>query len=42
GSEPGGAPPVLNGIAYDPTSGHFFVTGKLWSQLFELKVDLDQ
>ncbi len=29
---------VLNGIAYDEVSGHFFVTGKCWPKLFELKV----
>jgi glutaminyl-peptide cyclotransferase len=27
---------VLNGIAYDPTTGHFLVTGKYWPKLFEL------
>lgn len=30
---------VLNGIAYDPGSGHLFVTGKRWPRLFELKLD---
>ncbi|MEL6324656.1 MAG: glutaminyl-peptide cyclotransferase [Pseudomonadota bacterium] len=29
---------VLNGIAYDPETGHLFVTGKLWPSLFELKL----
>lgn len=29
---------VLNGIAFDPGSGHFFVTGKRWPVLFELRV----
>jgi glutaminyl-peptide cyclotransferase len=29
---------VLNGIAFDPASGHFFVTGKCWPVLFELRV----
>ena len=29
---------VLNGIAYDPRSGHFFVTGKCWPKLFEIAV----
>ena len=29
---------VMNGIAYDPASGAFFVTGKLWQSLFELRV----
>jgi len=27
---------VLNGIAYDPASGHIFVTGKNWPYLFEI------
>lgn len=29
---------VLNGIAYDNATGHFFVTGKRWPQLFEVKL----
>jgi glutamine cyclotransferase len=29
---------VLNGIAYDQSSGKLFVTGKLWPRLFEIKV----
>lgn len=29
---------VLNGIAYDPEKDRLFVTGKLWSQLFEIDV----
>jgi glutamine cyclotransferase len=29
---------VLNGIAFDPVSGHFFVTGKCWPVLFEIRV----
>jgi glutamine cyclotransferase len=28
---------VLNGIAYDPVDHVFFVTGKLWPKLFEVK-----
>lgn len=28
---------VLNGIAYNPQNGHFFVTGKKWPKLFEVK-----
>ena len=28
---------VLNGIAYAPTRGTFFITGKLWPRLFEVK-----
>jgi glutaminyl-peptide cyclotransferase len=31
---------VLNGIAYDPRSGHFYVTGKRWPKLFEIEVEL--
>jgi glutamine cyclotransferase len=29
---------VLNGIAFDPESGHFFVTGKCWPVLYELRL----
>jgi glutaminyl-peptide cyclotransferase len=29
---------VLNGIAFDPHSGHLFVTGKCWPKLFEIAV----
>jgi glutaminyl-peptide cyclotransferase len=29
---------VLNGIAYDAAGDRLFVTGKLWSKLFEIKV----
>lgn len=29
---------VLNGIAYDPESDHFYVTGKSWPKLFEIAV----
>ena len=29
---------VLNGIAYDETSGRLFLTGKLWPKLFEIRV----
>jgi len=28
---------VFNGIAYDPATGHFYVTGKLWPNLFEIE-----
>lgn len=30
---------VLNGIAYDRKTGHLYVTGKRWPQLFELSID---
>jgi glutamine cyclotransferase len=29
---------VLNGIAYDESSGRLFVTGKLWPKLFEIRL----
>ena len=29
---------VLNGIAYRPETGTFFVTGKLWPEMFELRL----
>jgi glutaminyl-peptide cyclotransferase len=29
---------VLNGIAYDPHSKHFYVTGKCWPKLFEIAI----
>lgn len=29
---------VLNGIAYDPKTGHLLVTGKLWPALFEIEL----
>jgi glutamine cyclotransferase len=29
---------VLNGIAYDSMGDRLFVTGKLWSKLFEIRV----
>ncbi len=28
---------VLNGIAWNPASGHFLITGKLWPKLFEVE-----
>jgi glutamine cyclotransferase len=27
---------VLNGIAFDATSGHFYLTGKDWPKMFEV------
>ena len=29
---------VLNGIAYDAARDRLFVTGKLWSRLFEIRI----
>jgi len=29
---------VLNGVAHDPATGHFYVTGKLWPRLFEIEL----
>ncbi|MBK1884343.1 glutaminyl-peptide cyclotransferase [Luteolibacter pohnpeiensis] len=29
---------VLNGVAYDEKTGHFWVTGKYWPQMFEIKL----
>ncbi|HTN88794.1 MAG TPA: glutaminyl-peptide cyclotransferase [Sorangium sp.] len=29
---------VLNGIAYDHRTGHFFVTGKRWRHLHEIEI----
>ncbi|MEM9553149.1 MAG: glutaminyl-peptide cyclotransferase [Acidobacteriota bacterium] len=29
---------VLNGIAHDPETGHFWVTGKLWPRIFEVRI----
>ena len=34
-SDPGA---VLNGIAYDPSTRMFYVTGKLWPKLFEISI----
>ena len=28
----------LNGIAYDPTAGTFYLTGKLWLTMFEVRL----
>ncbi|MGB0292112.1 MAG: glutaminyl-peptide cyclotransferase, partial [Luteolibacter sp.] len=29
---------VLNGIAHHPETGHLWVTGKNWSEMFEIKL----
>jgi glutaminyl-peptide cyclotransferase len=31
---------VLNGIAFNPASGLFYVTGKLWPNIYEIKIRL--
>ena len=33
---------VLNGIAHDPETGTFWLTGKLWPQLFEVRLNGDR
>ena len=30
---------VLNGIAYHPKRGTFFVTGKKWDKMFEVRIE---
>ena len=29
---------AFNGVAYNPTSGHLYVTGKDWNKLFEIEI----
>ena len=29
---------AFNGVAYNPQSGHFYVTGKDWNKLFEIEI----
>lgn len=29
---------ACNGVAYDATTGHFYVTGKQWNRLFEIEI----
>jgi MYXO-CTERM domain-containing protein len=33
---------VLNGIAFDPRTSHFFITGKLWPKVFEVRFPLER
>lgn len=33
---------VMNGIAYRRSSDTFFVTGKLWDAMYELRIDIAQ
>lgn len=35
----GSAEAVLNGIAWNPDNGTFYVTGKLWPRLYEIRID---
>ena len=37
-SRPTDAGAVLNGIAHDPATGRFYLTGKLWSEMFEVSI----
>jgi glutaminyl-peptide cyclotransferase len=32
---------VLNGIAHDPSTGRFLLTGKYWPKLFEVELDIE-
>jgi glutaminyl-peptide cyclotransferase len=32
---------VLNGVAFDPKTSHFLITGKLWPKLFEVRFAFD-
>ncbi len=38
GGRPANAEAVLNGIAHDPSSGTFYLTGKLWPTMFEVRL----
>lgn len=38
GGRPADAGAVFNGIAYDPEARTFYVTGKLWSRMFEIAI----
>lgn len=42
GERPRDTEGVLNGIAHDPNTGHLFVTGKLWSKVFEVRLTIDE
>lgn len=35
--KPGGAPDVLNGIAWDASAQRLYLTGKYWSELFQIE-----
>jgi len=38
GERPPSPEAVLNGIAYNPSSGHLYITGKQWPKLFEIRL----
>jgi len=38
GERPPSSEAVLNGIAYNPSSGHLYITGKQWPKLFEIRL----
>lgn len=37
-TRPADAGAVLNGIAHDPATGLFYLTGKLWAHIFEVRI----
>lgn len=37
-ARPADAGAVLNGIAHDPATGLFYLTGKLWANIFEVRI----
>jgi glutamine cyclotransferase len=39
GSTPSESGAVLNGIAYDSISKKLYITGKLWPEIFEIKLN---
>jgi glutamine cyclotransferase len=39
GNTPTEAGAVLNGIAYDESRKLFYITGKLWPEIFEVKLN---
>ncbi len=41
GGRPRNVRAVLNGIAFDPGTGTFYVTGKLWPSMFEVRLPTD-
>ncbi len=37
--KPANSNAVLNGIAFQPETGHFFITGKNWTRMFEVIIE---